>query len=139
MTTEHPKPFHYDHKWQLYLTNQLAVLNTSGVEKLDELRQLLLEHGRVAAEFEVHQSNCQQVDAICVDAICLGNELVRLQRLMMDLEPLIREHQEKREEAEKLLEDQKALFTLELERIAVMRDSFAPKLEEMRALVVEKE
>ena len=134
MTTEDPKPFHYDYKLQIHLTNQVEVLNTSEMEKLDEMRQLLIEHGRVEAEFELQQSKCQQVDAIC-----LGNELVRLQRSMMDLEPVIREHQEKREEAEKLLEDQKALFTLELERIAFMRDSFAPKLEEMRALVVEKE
>ena len=134
MTTEDPNPFHYDCKQQIHLANQVEVRNTSEKEKLDEMRQLLIEHDRVEAEFELAATKCQQVDAIC-----LGNELVRLQRSMMDLEPVIREHQEKREEAEKLLEDQKALFTLELERISFTRDSFAPKLEEMRALVVEKE
>jgi len=129
MTDDDRNVFHYDYKQQVGLQNQVHNLEDAEDRKRREMHERLVEYAEVKAAFDLAATNCQPEEAMH-----LGNELKGLQQSMLDLDRVLTEHREKRQEAEKMLEEHKTLFTLELQRIRYMLDSFAPKLAEMQVV-----
>ena len=129
MTTEVQNSFYYDSKEEAGLQNQLAKLQAAEDEKGREMHERFVEYDEVKAAFDLAATNRQPEEAMR-----LGNKLKGLQQSMLVLDSVLTEHREKRQEAEKMLEEHKTLFTLELQRIRYMLDSFAPKLAEMQVV-----
>ena len=129
MTTEVPDSFDYNFEEEATLRKQLDNRQAAEGEKRREMQGRLGDYDKVKAAFDRAATNGQPKEAMR-----LGNELKGLQHRLLALDLVLTEHREKRQEAEFTLEEHKTLFTLELQRIGYMLDSFAPKLAEMQVV-----